>query len=606
MNQADERFIRTLENYFDIRIEPDDPLLEEVRVKHLSGGEWLIRQGDSGDALYLLIQGRLQAWAKDPEGEKDAPEQYLGEVAPGDSVGEISLLTGARRAASVKAIRDSMLAEINRTSFEKLAQRHPALVMRLAANVASVLHQSTSGTQAAARNLKTITVLPLDESAKITEFCRLLEIQLENFGPTLRLSAENLEQHDAPVPRLAAEDPVPHTLRIWLHDQESRNRFVVYECSPENRPWTRFVRRQSDLVLMIADTSMDPAISTWENHLAEACKETATHRILVLLQPPASAGISNTAAWLSGRDIDFHLHVREDHPEDCARVGRIIAGQAVGLVLGGGAARGFAHLGVYRALIEAGIPIDWVGGTSIGGIMGAMIASDWTFEKTRQVAHSSFVSGKPFSDFTIPLMSLIRGQRMERLLKTHAGFQIEDMPIPFFCVSCSLDTGEANLHDKGFLPDALRATAAMTGIIPPAVINHRLAVDGSVINNLPIDLMQKKPVGTIIAVDLSLQREYQVDYDTLPSPWAVLRGLYLPFSRRQRVPVLSTILLKCMELGTMAKVRELGKQADLLLKPPVREFSLTDVKSFDQIVEAGYRHAKEELGAWQAVNDPAE
>ena len=226
------------------------------------------------------------------------------------------------------------------------------------------------------------------------------------------------------------------------------------------------------------------------------------------------------------------------------------------------------------------------------------MAADWSFEKSCDVGRKAFVAGKPFSDFTIPLMSLARGRRMERLLEQHVDFQIEDLPIPFFCISCNLDDGTLNLHERGYLPDALRASAAMTGIIPPAVIDQRLTVDGSVINSMPVDIMQQKPVGSIIAVNVSSQKEYRVDYKTLPSPWAVLRGRYLPFTKKYRVPALSTIMLKATERGTMAHVNELGKQADLLLTPPVRKFGMTEVKAFDRIVETSYAYAKEQLAAW--------
>jgi predicted acylesterase/phospholipase RssA len=398
--------------------------------------------------------------------------------------------------------------------------------------------------------------------------------------------------------RLAEDEEVPDALRLWLNDQEYGNRFVLYRCDSPNTHWTRFAWRQSDIVLFIADAALDPAARPWEHQLEEACANAAARRMLVLLQPPADTTISNTSAWLDGRKVDFHIHLRQDKQDDVARVARILSGNARGLVLGAGAVRGFAHLGVYRALREAGISIDWIGGTSIGAIMGAIMAMDGTFEQACDLAKTSFVEGKPFSDFTIPLMSLVRGRRMERLLEEHAGFQIEDLPIPFFCVSCKLDTGELNLHERGFLPDALRASAAMTGIIPPAVLDRRLIVDGSVINNLPIDIMQQKPVGSIIAVDLSSHAEYRVNYDSLPSPWAVLRGRFLPFARKYRVPSLSTIMLKATELGTMTQVREVGKTADLLLQPPVRKFGLTEIKAFDQIVAAGYEYARDKLHAF--------
>ena len=118
------------------------------------------------------------------------------------------------------------------------------------------------------------------------------------------------------------------------------------------------------------------------------------------------------------------------------------------------------------------------------------------------------------------------------------------------------------------------------------------------VNNLPVDIMQRKPVGTIVAVDLGADRQYEVDYRDTPSAWAVLRGRYLPFSRRYKVPAFSTVMLKATELGTLERVRELGRQADLLLKPPVRQFGMTEVRAFDRIVEAGYEHAMEVLPAW--------
>jgi predicted acylesterase/phospholipase RssA/CRP-like cAMP-binding protein len=594
----EDRIRATVAGYFDIRGEEAGPLLDELEILHLSGGDWLIHQGDEGDALYLLVQGRLQAVVKKPDAVDGDAHVFLGEIVPGDSVGEVSLLTGQARSASIQAIRDSLLVTIDRASFERLAAQHPALVMRLAGNVASVLHQSTAGKHGSARNLNTITLLPLDDTPRTREFSRQLADELEAHGSVLNLMADKLGDKGAPVERLDAGDQVPQALRLWLSDQESRHDFVLFSCQPANTPWTRFARRQSDLVLFIADASLDAAPRQWERQMDEACGTAAARRMLVLLQAPSTVSILNTSAWLDARAQDYHLQVREDRPDDIKRVSRIISGEALGLVLAAGAARGFAHIGVYGALKDAGLDIDWVGGTSIGAIMGSSMARDWTFEEACEIGKKAFVAGKPFSDFTIPLMSLARGRRMQRLLEQYVDVQIEDLPIPYFCVSCNLDDGTLNLHERGYLPDALRASAAMTGIIPPAVINQRLAVDGSVVNSMPIDIMQQKPVGTIIAVNVSSQREYRVSYDALPSPWAVLRGRYLPLTKKYRVPALSTIMLKATELGTMTRVHELGRQADLLLVPPVRKFGMTEVKAFDRIVETGYRYAKEEIAAW--------
>jgi predicted acylesterase/phospholipase RssA len=590
------RILDTLGAYFEMEVGADDPLLDELEVKDLAGGDWLMHQGDPGDALYFLVRGRLQAWARGEEGSDRG--RFLNEIVPGDSVGELSLLTGAPRAAGIQAIRDSLLIRLDRGSFDRLAQDHPALVLRLAANIATLLQSSSFGTKPSSRNLSAIAILPLDASPRLENFCRELTLELENEGATLSLAASELGRKGAPVDSLQSGETVPESLKNWLQDQENEYRFLVYHCKTGDTDWAHFALRQSDMVLLVGEASHEPAPRKWELELLETYGSTIARQLLVLLQPSSDKPIRDTALWLADRRVDFHIHVREDQPDDLSRVTRIISGNALGLVLAGGAARGFAHLGVHRAMLELGLPIDWVGGTSIGAIMGAAIASPMSVDGAMDLARKSFVDGKPFSDFTVPMMSLTRGGRMERMLKKHLDFQIEDLPIPFFCVSCNLDNGSTNLHEHGYLPGALRASAALPGIIPPAVVNQRLTIDGAVVNNLPVDVMRDKPVSRIIAVDLSSAEQMEVDYPAVPSPWAVFRGRYLPFYRRHRVPSLSNIMLKATLLGTLERVREQGEQADILLNPPVKSFALTEVKSFEKIVQAGYEHATEELGNW--------
>lgn len=602
MNDTSTQIRKAAESYFGVEL--TDESLGEFVVCEIGGGDWLFHQGEIGSSLFLLVRGRLHVLRETAELESP---QLLGEVVPGESVGEVGLLSGERRSASVRAIRDSLLIRINRSSFERLSATHPALVMKLASHVARLLQRSHSSAGImAARRLSTITLLPLRESARSMEFCRELTDSLNKYGKALTLSADNLIASGAPVSLLEDQQNVPDELKHWLHEQETRNQFLVYDCGANDSPWTRYAMRQSDLVVFIAD-SQDPAeFSDWEKRL-RAGKGIATGRqALVLLQPGSENPITGTAEWLKYREPDFHLHVRADKEDDIQRVVRVISGNALGLVLGGGGARGFAHLGVYKALLELGVTIDWVGGASIGSIFGAPIASGWPLDKAYQIARHSFVKVKPFSDYTLPLAGLIRGRRMERELKKHQDYQIEDMPIPFFCVSSILDSGELKLHEQGWLAGALRATASLPGVLPPTVVNKRLVIDGAVLNSLPVDIMLQKPVAKIIAVDLSSYKSYEVDYPSIPSPWAILAGRLLPFFRKYRVPSLATTILKATEIGTQIEVRKSGKQADLLLRPPVRKFGLTNVKAFEEIVETGYQYALPELEKWLQISKAAD
>jgi len=599
--RIDHRERKVLEHYFELKLGDDHPLLREVEAVHLAGGEWLMHQGDAGDALYFLARGRLQAWAADETGNEKS--RFLNEIVPGDSVGEISLLTGAPRTVGIQAIRDSLLVRIGREAFERLALQYPKLALRIAANVAGLI-QHANRARPSTRNLKAISLLPLDHTPGTVEFCERFSQRLSALGATLALHPDRLTAAGAPVAWHEGAESTPYRLLHWLHDREDDHRFVVYTCPPDRPDWARFALRQSDLVLLVGDAGTEAGQRPLEIELERSSDAGIARRILVLLQPGPE--IRDTAAWLDARRVDFHVHVRKDHADDIGRVARIVAGKALGLVLAGGAARGFAHLGVYRALTEAGLTVDWIGGTSVGAIMGGVLASPRSFDEALGIARTSFVEGKPFSDYTLPVVSLIRGRRMERLLAKHVPFNIEDLPMPFFCVSCYLDNGDMIVHERGPLHLALRATAAIPGIIPPAVVAGRLAVDGAVINNLPVDVMQQKPVGTIIAVDLSSDRLYEMDFKAMPSPWAILRGRYLPFTRRYRVPGLATVLLKATELGTLHQVRAASARADLLLQPPVRRFGMTEVKAFDRIVAAGYDSAREAIAAWQAARASAD
>jgi predicted acylesterase/phospholipase RssA len=320
---------------------------------------------------------------------------------------------------------------------------------------------------------------------------------------------------------------------------------------------------------------------------------------LLLVHPGRPEKIRGTAAWLESRPVDFHLHLREGVPADLARLARVIDGSALGLVLGGGAARGFAHLGVYKAMSEAGIAVDWIGGSSIGSVMGAAIAHDWPPEEAIRQARAAFVDGKPFGDVTLPVISLLRGARMERLIGEHLGGMIEDLPLPYFCLTSSLGTGRSRFHDRGSLPEALRASVSLPGVFPPAVIDGQLYIDGGILDNLPVDRMRGRPVGRVLAIDLSARQTYEVDYASVPSPWRVLAGRYLPFAPRYRAPGFMSVMLKASEIGTMAAAREAGERADLLIRPDVSRFSLTDVKAFEKVVAAGYAAGRAALAGWQ-------
>jgi len=563
------------------------------------GGAWLFREGDEGDALYLLARGLLQTWMASAE-PGDGGQRMIAEIAPGEIVGEIGMLAGGKRSAGIRAVRDSLLLRMDAAAFDKLGRQRPELIRHIAGTIASRLRDRTAGPAAVRRLVRTIAVLPLDGASAVDALVQRLHAELSLEGSTLLLTAERMGELGAPGVASGPSQQLSPALIDWIGDQEDRHRFILYVADAGDHAWSDLALRHADLILLVAHAASEPGQRPFEPALLESPDGPVARRALVLMHEGEPELLTGTSAWLKARNVDFHLHLRAGVPGDFARLTRILTGKATGLVLGGGAARGFAHMGIYRALIEAGVPIDWVGGSSIGAVIAAAIAQGGTVEAQVAAARLAFMKGKPFSDVTLPVISLLRGRRMRRLIDTYLTGDIEDLPLPFFCTSSNLGQGILGVHERGPLGLAVRASASLPGVFPPAVIDRQLVIDGGILDNLPVDQMRRRPVSRVIAVDLTSRNNYQVDYDAVPSPWAILAGRLLPFARRYRVPSFMSLALKAAEIGTMAHVRAAGQRADLLLRPPVSRFSLTDVRSFDEIVRVGYEYAQQAIADWQA------
>ncbi|MFT7244072.1 MAG: NTE family protein [Candidatus Azotimanducaceae bacterium] len=584
MSGINETVSSVLETYFELPVGEGELLAKELEIVYLEGGHTLFHQGDEGDSLYLLVRGRLQVWI-DAE-----PPIYLGEVLPGESVGEVGLITGERRSADVVANRSSVLVRLDRTAFERLAAAHPSMVMQLTTIVARRLHQNTTGANSRKRPAPTIICLrPLDDTPRLSQCSADIIKALQLHGDVLHLYLDGLADVGAPDPEVSGTNKVSERFHDWFSEQESLHRYVVLTSAPEQSNWTDFCEAQSDLILLLADSNSSPRPREFENTTPDA-KTHVKHRVLVLTHP--SQTISDTKTWIEQRRIDYHLHIRRDNQADLERVGRVLSGNAVGLVLGGGAARGFAHIGVFRALHEAGQPIDWIGGTSIGAIMGAAIALYEEPQSIEKQVREAFVRGKPFGDYTLPMVSILSGNRMNVLSQRFMPGRIEDLPISFFAVSSDINSGEINVHESGPIWRATAASAALPGMLPPVVHKGSLTVDGAVLNNLPVDVMATKPVGKILAVRLSSGDSHKVEFEDLPSVWKLIVNKFLPSRGESQVPSLASLLFKATEVANRKRTNQLAASADLLFQPPVKEFSLLRVDQFDALVDVGYHHAK--------------
>ena len=538
-----------------------DAAVTELEWMSLPGGAVLFEAGAPADAVYFVVSGCLGVYG--PGGE------LIRRIAAGETVGEMGLIIARRRTASVRALRDSDLATLSAGTFERVLLGHPEAILRLA-RIAVTRLADREAEHMPVMTPRTFAVVPLDDSIEIQEHANRLVGALSRFG---RVDVVHRQRAGSHSPQ-------------WFHERESQNDFIVYAADAGDTPWTRLCLRQSDVVLLVARAAGNDAGWTRAQWLDGSMR----HAELLLLHESEIAHGAATR-WHALLPNISHHHVRGVGDYD--RVVRMLTGRAVGLVLSGGGARGFAHLGVVRALREHGVPIDLVGGTSMGGILAAGVASDWGHEELVQRFKRCFVDTNPLSDYTLPLVSLVAGRKVSMLLRRELGdIDIEDLPLPFFCVSSNLTSGRIAVHQQGTLWRWLRASVSIPGVLPPVFQGGEVYVDGGAMNVLPVDVMRAKGRGPVIGVDVSNDRAFTTDVEATetPSIWSLLLGR----GGRRRPNILQILWRAGMVNSTSAKL-ELRSQSDLLITPALESLDLLDWQGFEHAIEIGYRDTSEVL-----------
>ncbi len=545
-------------------------IASEIEWFSLPGGACLFEMGEEPDALYIVLSGCLGAFARTPDGHT----RLVGRVMAGETVGEMALISGKPRTASVLALRDTEIGRFSKRAFETLLLDHPQAMHRIAQLTVQRLENSQRQQRGKRSVPKTFTIVPYDNQVDVRTFAEELVAAL-NHGTRTEL-----------VWSVRGSTHTSH----WFANVESANDFVVYVADPGITSWSRLCMRQADSVLLVARA--DTEAGTWPILCARhESRATLQRAELVLLH---ENGFVTGAArrWLTQHPGLAHHHVR--HTRDIARLARLLTGRGVGLTLSGGGARGLAHIGVVKALREANVPIDAVGGTSLGAILGAGVAMEWSHEELVQRFRRTFVDTNPLNDYTLPLMSLVSGRKVTRLLRQEVGERdIEDLPLPFFCVSSNLTTGRIAVHRSGLLWRWLRASVAIPGVLPPVFHQGEVHVDGGAMNNLPVDVMREVGRGPVIGVDVGADRAFTADFDDVDVPglWKAMTWFH---SKKKRVNIFQ-ILWRAGMVNSAAATIAHREQTDLLLQPPLETVDMLNWQGFDRAIEAGYRYTAERL-----------
>lgn len=382
----------------------------------------------------------------------------------------------------------------------------------------------------------------------------------------------------------------------WLDEQEAQHTFLLFNTEGLGNAWTKKCLQISDTIFLIADATQDSQISLAEKELYQSNHSV---KYFVLIHPEDTLFPISTAQWRKDRKIKTHIHLRANHDADLQRMSRIITGRANGLVLSGGGAKGFAHLGVYQALLERGIPIDFIGGTSVGALIGAFISFGLSPERIKEIVRTGALQN-PTSDYSFfPFLSIIKGKRMGELIKKaidkSVGFDIniEDTWFNFFAVSCNYTESKPMIHTQGRLSDALLASVSIPGAFPPVLMERELLMDGGTFNNFPTDIMNNEmQITNIIGVELLRDKIKSIDLEQLPTGWQLFLDKFRPKRKRKyNLPSLMSILLNAALFYSDHRRKELKNYADIYFSPEVRGFNMMDWSSFDTIFDRGYQHA---------------
>ena len=390
-------------------------------------------------------------------------------------------------------------------------------------------------------------------------------------------------------------------LSDWLDRQERDRDQLLYLADAEATPWTRRAVRQADRVVLVAAADGLHRLT----HAAEAARELAPHtpQELLLVRPDDAERPRGTAAWLDAVRPVAHHHVRLADPGELRRAARRLAGTGRTLVLSGGGARGYVHIGLLGALEEAGIEIDAIAGTSMGALVGGAYALHRSYEHASRTARR-FGDPAVIVDRTLPVVSIARSRGVTRLLREmYEAVRIEDLTTPYFCVSANLSRARPHLHERGELWRAIRASSAIPGVFTPILDGGDLLVDGGVMNNFPVDLARTHfGNGPLIASNAYGRERERGEYafDDEISGWRVLAERLRPKSRRRiKAPTILTTLTQATSLNSHYLMDAIGRGADLLVRYPTDGVRSLEFERVEELLEMGWTHGRTALAGWR-------
>ena len=538
--------------------------LRQAAVRQtIKGGDYLVREGEVADTLYLVATGRFCVQL--------ACGRPLAEIEAGEPIGELAFFSGVTRTADVRALRDSTVLTLTRQAYAEVSDVYREITDGILAEVARRLVRTTRAMGAAigtmaAKPGRVVAILPAGGSQLPAGFAERLMAALARYDAPCLV-------HRADMP--GDIDVDSEAFGSWIGSlEQSAGRVLL--CTSADTAWNQAIARNADDLLLTAPMgapAADSALSPLEDYALP--RFLPASRTLLLWREREAQIITGSNRWLDGRNVKLHHQLALDNDAGFARVARFMAGRANGVVLAGGGALGCAHIGVMQALIENGVPIDFYGGTSAGAAMGGAMALGLSAEAALAQMQEMFIDRKAMKRMTIPVHSLLDPRVFDTELRMRYGEQdIADLPFNFFAVSTNLSTNGVYVHRRGALWEAVRASGSLPTILPPFITGEGdILVDGGVLNNIPVEIMRAAKAGPNVVValraDLGSHWRIGATYADVRSTGQLLRDIVLRRKPKERFPSLIEVMSRSMVVSSEGSVEGALAQADALLIPPI-------------------------------------
>jgi len=564
---------------------------EQCEVIHLKKNKILFRQGEVSDSLYVLVSGKIFVFLTPEKKHK----KFIAEILPGQTLGELAALSNEPRSTTTKTAEDCTLLQLSGKVFTDICLQYPKVSFAV---INSFITRSDSLVKFITEEgnaRKHIVLLPAHADTALALLQKKLTAILSNHSKITLISDQQ---------SFASASDV----ETWINTEERKGNTIIYALYSTDSLLAKACLEYVDMIYIVAEAGSDIFL----NKKVREILQTYQYKIkpeLILLHQKHKSLPKNTKPWLKLYRFNLHHHIRIHHAPDWQRLLRFMHNKAVGVVLGGGGLRCWAQLGALKALHEAKIPIDIIGGTSAGSIVSAFYALHETFEDRRlDLRRLSEATRKAISlkNLTWPAVSLFNGEDYTRCLQSiFAKVKIENLWLPAFFISCNLMMNKQMITRSGSLWRSIRSSTSVPAIFPPLTKRGKIYLDGGILNNLPVDVMQKiiGHANTTIAIELTRggENNHHYDFPTILPFWKTLFAkLGIAFKKYSFPPFVETFLQSLLA-GASAKQRENAALADILVAPDLSHFGLLSVtaEQENELYDIGYQETQEAIKKWR-------